>query len=231
MKQFTSFFHSKSNKNILLCTLLLFLFVTAIFSSTILQAMEFDSFPTETAPFSTEEIPTESEIDVPLTTEISETITTQAPIHSETTAIESSSEDFIVDAFDGIYYVTSSGGLNVRSGPSIQYDIIGSLPYGEQISVTGKVQNDWFEIFFQETYGYISAKYLSVDPPSTLPLENEEIAETLENISEEPVPPQETIPFVSDTTMVLLLFAIVTMLIIIIITVISFFHNNHKYSQ
>lgn len=47
MKRFTSFFHSKSNKNILLCTLLLFLFMATIFSSAILQATELESFPTE----------------------------------------------------------------------------------------------------------------------------------------------------------------------------------------
>ena len=58
MKRFTSFFHSKSNKNILLCTLLLFLFMATIFSSAILQAAELESFPTETVPFSTEQIST-----------------------------------------------------------------------------------------------------------------------------------------------------------------------------
>lgn len=229
MKRFLSFFQLKSSKNMLLCTLLLFLF-TIHLTPTILQATELMTFPNETIPFSTEEIASDSEADVSTTTEIPETTTTEAPILIETPAIETSKEDFIVEDFNGIYYVTSSGGLNVRSGPSIQYDIIGNLPYGDQISVTGKVQNDWFEIIFQKTYGYISAKYLSVEQPSTLTAETEEITETLENIFEEPVPEQENVPFVSDTTMMLLLFAIVTMIIIIIITVISFFHNNHKYS-
>lgn len=229
MKQFISFFQLKSNKNILLCTLLLFLF-TIFPSPTILQATELATFPIETIPLSTEEIPPESETDIFTTSETSESNPPEESIPLESLDIEASTEAFQVEAFDGIYYVSSSGGLNIRSGPSIQYDIIGNLPYGEQISVSGKVQNNWFEIPFQETYGYISAKYLSVEPPSTLTVETEEITENLENIFEEPVPEQENIPFVSDTTILLLLFAIAAMLIIIIITVISFFHNNHKYS-
>ena len=229
MKRFTSFFHSKSNKNILLCTLLLFLFMATIFSSAILQATELESFPTETVPFSTEQISNEADADVPLTTEVSETIPSQTAILQEPPTIESPNEAFLIESFDGLYYVTSSGGLNVRSGPSIQYDIIGNLPYGEQISVTGKVQNDWFKIRFQETYGYVSAKYLSVKQPVALTPETEAISETQEHIVEEPVPKQETISFVSDTTIILLLLAIVTMVFIIIITVISFFRSNHKY--
>ena len=83
MKRFTSFFHSKSNKNILLCTLLLFLFMATIFSSAILQATELESFPTETVPFSTEQISNEADADVPLTTEVSETIPSQTAILQE----------------------------------------------------------------------------------------------------------------------------------------------------
>ena len=78
-------------------------------------------------------------------------------------------------------------------------------------------------------YGYVSAKYLSVKQPVALTPETEAISETQEHIVEEPVPKQETISFVSDTTIILLLLAIVTMVVIIIITVISFFRSNHKY--
>lgn len=257
MKRFAFLLQHKSNSYILLCILLLFFFKAFTFSSFTVYATELPTIPIESIPLPTEEAPNEPDTDILTPTEAPENIQTEEPISPEPPALENpipeapelpsdntitpilpptenttidSTESFTVENFDGTYYVTSSGGLNVRSGPSIQYDIIGNLPYGEEISVTGKVQNDWFEIPFQSTNGFISAKYLSAQPPSTLPIETESIPETLESIIEEPVAEQESVPFVSDTTMLVLLAAIIAMILIIIITIISFFHNNHKYS-
>ena len=232
MIQFT-FFQRKSNKKLLLCILLLFLFSITIYSPTFLHATEMSPISSEPIPFPTEDSTTQPEITDSLAPNIPEILPTESPVFSEEPAtesiVEASKEEYVVESFEGTYYVTSSGGLNIRSGPSIQYDIIGNLPYGEQISVTGKVQNDWFEIFFQETHGYISAKYLSKDQPSTIALETEELSETIESITEESAHELDKTPYVSDTTIILLLFAIASMIIIIIITVISFFHNNHNY--
>ncbi len=258
MKRFAFLLQHKSNSYILLCILLLFFFSAFTFSSFTVYATELPTIPIESIPFPTEETPNEPEADISAPTEAPEDVLTEQPISPEPPTVEtpipeapelppdnivapvlppkedaptpSTVESFITEVFDGTYYVTSSGGLNVRSGPSIQYDIIGNLPYGEEISVTGKVQNDWFEIPFQGTNGFISTKYLSPEPPSTLPVETEEIPETLESIIEEPVAEHESVPFVSDTTMLVLLAAIIAMILIIIITIISFFHNNQKYS-
>lgn len=252
MKQFTSLFQKKAAKTFyyVLCCFFYFLLLLSFltFSPLVLHAAELPNIPIETAPFPTEETYAESEADTPMHTETPEAKPTEYPIPPEAPELPSdnnvtpvlppledaptpsSMESFITEEFAGTYFVTSSGGLNIRSGPSIQYDIIGNLPYGEEISVTGKVQNDWFEISFQGTNGFISAKYLSAKPPSTLPAETEEIPETLESIIEEPVVEQESVPFVSDTTMLVLLAAITAMILIIIITIISFFHNNQKYS-
>ncbi|MBQ6788281.1 MAG: SH3 domain-containing protein [Lachnospiraceae bacterium] len=258
MKRFAFLLQHKSNSYILLCILLLFFFSAFTFSSFTIYAADLSTQPIESIPLPTEEAPNEPEADIPTPTEVPEDILTEETISPEPPAIEnpipeapelpsdnivapvlppiddapnpSTEESFIIEEFVGTYFVTSSGGLNVRSGPSIQYDIIGNLSYGEEISITGKVQNDWFEIPFQGTNGFISAKYLSAEPPSTLPVETEDLSETLESIIEEPVAKQESVPFVSDTTMLVLLAAIIAMILIIIATIISFFHNNHKYS-
>lgn len=208
MKRLAVLLPHKSNSRIFLCLLLLFIFFLFTFSSFTLHATELTAIPLESLPpeASNTENPTQ---EVPAS---------ELPLDKA----------FPVKAFSGTYYVTSSGGLNVRSGPSIQYDIIGSLPYGKEISVTGKAAHDWLEIPYEGTNGYISAKYLSQEAPTTLPAEMEELPETPEPITEEPISQQESVPFVSDTAMALLLLAIVAMIIIIIITVISFFHNNHK---
>lgn len=151
------------------------------------------------------------------------------PIESPSAEAPATEEPYNVTPADGIYYVTSSGGLNVRQGPSIQYDIIGNLPYGEKITITGTVNNNWFEISYEDTNGYIFSKYVSTEAPTTLPAETEEVPETPETALDEIPIEQGTLPFISDTTMVLLLSAIIFMIVIIISTIISFFLNNHKY--
>lgn len=132
---------------------------------------------------------------------------------------------------DKTYYITSLGGLNIRSGPSIQYDIIGSIPYGDEITITRRVDTDWFEIPFAGTKGYISAKYVSTQPVTTLPLENEEMPEVPETPIAEIETEENVLPLVSDTTMIILLLAIISILVLIIITVISFFRNHPKYDS
>lgn len=251
MKQFTFLFKHKSNSYIILCTLLLL-----FFSPTTLYAAELPTTPIENIPLPTEEAPDETITLIP-PTEVPEDVLTEELLPPELPTVENPipenpipelpPEDIVLpeiplpdtpptteDAFhvipaDGTYYITSSGGLNVRSGPSIQYDIIGNLPYGEEITITGEVNNDWFEIPFQGMNGYISAKYVSTEPHMTLPLETEEIPEAPESIIEEAQIEQDVMPFISDTTMILLLLAIIAIIVVIVITVFSFFRINHKY--
>ncbi len=132
-------------------------------------------------------------------------------------------KSFTVEAYDGTYYISASGGINVRLGPSTQYDIIGSLLYGEKITVTGKTDNGWYEIPYQGKTGYIAAKYVSSEPVSTLTFETEELPEVPETFSEEYGMEEEYSPFFSDTTVVLLLIAIIATIVAMILTVISFF--------
>lgn len=238
MKLFKFVFLSKSNSCISLCILLLLLF-----SPTTLYAAELPTAPIENIPLPTEEAPDETTTIIPpmegpeeiLTEELlpPELPTVDSPIPETPSTddimipnIPSTDVSFTVTPTDGTYYITSSGGLNVRNGPSIQYDIIGILPYGEEIVVTGKVADDWFEISYQGKNAYISAKYVSAAPVTPLPLETEEAPETLIDEAEAE---QNVMPLIPNTTMVLLLLAIVAIIVVIVITVFSFFHNQHKY--
>ena len=56
------------------------------------------------------------------------------------------------------YYATIN--LNVRTGPSTDYDVVGSLKIGESIEATGTTQNSWFQIIYQGKKAYCSGKYL-----------------------------------------------------------------------
>ena len=166
MKIISFFVQHKSSSYIFFCILLLFLFSPTTLHAAedsipapehttgILEEPTVEAIPTEIAP----ELPTqENTVPEEPNEEITEEIIIEVPapelppqdnINIPPVEISPSEESFDVESFSGIYYITSSGGLNVRRGPSTSYDIIGSLPYGKEISITGKVSNDWFEISY-----------------------------------------------------------------------------------
>lgn len=56
--------------------------------------------------------------------------------------------------------VTAKSGLNVRSGPGTGYSILGTLPYGTSVTVTGN-SGGWSIIQYSGKTGYVSSNYLS----------------------------------------------------------------------
>lgn len=55
--------------------------------------------------------------------------------------------------------------VNVRKGPSTAFERIGSLTYGQEITVTGQADTNWYEIMYGEEKAYVSNKYLQNDKP------------------------------------------------------------------
>ncbi len=55
------------------------------------------------------------------------------------------------------YYATAN--VNVRSGPSTQYTVVGSLTSGQHVTVTGSSGN-WYRINWNRGAAYVSASYL-----------------------------------------------------------------------
>ena len=54
--------------------------------------------------------------------------------------------------------------LNVRSGPSKEYDKLGSISQGVEVRVRGIVEPDWYVIDFDGEEGYISSDYVIFTP-------------------------------------------------------------------
>lgn len=106
---------------------------------------------------------TNSTPDVDLTGTSQNTTTTESanPNPESTTSTES----FSVTPFSGTYYVATEKALNVRSGPSTDYDVIDMLSSGQEITVTGKTDNNWYQINVNQKVGFVSAKYVSEQPP------------------------------------------------------------------
>lgn len=82
-----------------------------------------------------------------------------------------------VEPLKGEALITSNK-LNVRSGPSKEYDILGTLNRDQVVEVTGIVEPDWFVIDFNNNQGYIYGEYLVFTPEeetgtiSVIPMKN-----------------------------------------------------------
>ena len=51
--------------------------------------------------------------------------------------------------------------VNVRSGPGLNYGVVGSVNSGDSFAVTG-VSGDWYKVDYKGTSAYINSSYLSV---------------------------------------------------------------------
>ena len=71
--------------------------------------------------------------------------------------------------------------LNVRSGPGKQYEVIGSISYGEQIPIDHDVGNGWLEVVWGSVPGYVM-KSLTVrnNPGKYVPPTNKDTKKTEE---------------------------------------------------
>ena len=58
-------------------------------------------------------------------------------------------------------YVTTS--LNVRSGPGTEYDKVGLLSTGDEVTRTQSLENGWSKIVYEGEECYVSSQYLSTE--------------------------------------------------------------------
>lgn len=52
-------------------------------------------------------------------------------------------------------------GLNIRTGPGTEYEIVGRLAFNEPISYTGMTDNGWYQLAYGDKLCYVSGNYLS----------------------------------------------------------------------
>lgn len=60
--------------------------------------------------------------------------------------------------------VITSDKLNVRSGPSKEYSILGTLERNQVVEVTGIAESNWYVIEYNNSQGYIYGDYLIFTP-------------------------------------------------------------------
>lgn len=91
--------------------------------------------------------------------------TTITPLPEPAPADQGASD---VTPMQSTVYAASPKGLNVRTGPSTEYGKLGSpLKYGQEITVTGITTNNWYQIQYSGSVGYVRADLVSSTPPAT----------------------------------------------------------------
>lgn len=83
------------------------------------------------------------------------------------------------------YRVTSSSRLNVRRSPSTTGTVLGTFKSGQEITVLS-INNGWAKVEFNNSVGYVSAKYIT-ELPKKVVEEPEEVEELVEVVEEQPV--------------------------------------------
>lgn len=72
--------------------------------------------------------------------------------------IDSEEPEFDVQEHNAVLFVKKA--VNVRKGPSTDYEKIGSLKKGEQIQITGIADTGWYQIQYGDMTAYVSSSYL-----------------------------------------------------------------------
>lgn len=127
---------------------------------------------TTTEPTTTEAATTTTEATTEVTTTTEATTTTAQTTTVTTVRIEDMS---------GYMYVKAS--VNVRSGPGVSYDRIGHLDLGEEVKITGKAENGWYRIEFEDGEYFASGSYLTSEKPKAETTVSEPV-ETVPEIKE-----------------------------------------------
>lgn len=77
---------------------------------------------------------------------------------------------YTVEAMDeiGTVYVDDGTPLNVRTGPATSYDRLGSLSNGTIVTITGIVNDSWYQIFYNSKVAYVYASYIVLSDDVTV---------------------------------------------------------------
>lgn len=105
-------------------------------------------------------------------------------VQGEETAAEAGTETaYTVTAFEEGKAMHASGAVNVRKGPSTDYERIGGLAKGQGVTVTGQADTGWYEIAYGEGKAYVSNKYLQEGQTAPQPEGQPQAVTEVKNVS------------------------------------------------
>ena len=94
---------------------------------------------------------------------------------------------YTVREMDKTMYAKQS--VNLRSGPSTDYEKIGSLTTNQEVTVTGQANNGWYRIDYNGGVAFVSNNYLSDTKVEVAPSDDGDDTNEDENDSEEEYTP------------------------------------------
>ena len=153
-------------------------------------------------------------------------LTLTAPVSvfaTENTSTEQSASGYEVKDTSLTCYVNSEKGLNVRSGPSTDYSVIGTLSNGSKIEVTGE-SGGWYRFDYNGKDGFVATKYTTTQATDS---NGSNAAASDDNTSSSTDAADENseskLAIFDDSTLVYLSLAIIVVVILILISVRGFF--------
>lgn len=90
--------------------------------------------------------------------EVSENASEEADSEEVSEEEESEEPEFTVEEYNAVLYVKKA--VNVRTGPSTDYNKIGGLNKGDQIQITGIANTGWYQIQYNDAIAYVASSYL-----------------------------------------------------------------------
>ena len=153
-------------------------------------------------------------------------LTLTAPVSvfaTENTSTEQSASGYEVKDTSLTCYVNSEKGLNVRSGPSTDYSVIGTLSNGSKIEVTGE-SGGWYRFDYKGKDGSVATKYTTTQATdsngSNAAASDDNTTSSTDAADENS---ESKLAIFDDSTLVYLSLAIVVVVILILISVRGFF--------
>ena len=153
-------------------------------------------------------------------------LTLTAPVSvlaTENTSTEQSASGYEVKDTSLTCYVNSEKGLNVRSGPSTDYSVIGTLSNGSKIEVTGE-SGGWYRFDYNGKDGFVATKYTTTQATdsngSNAAASDDNTTSSTDAADGDS---ESKLAIFDDSTLVYLALAIVVVIILILISVRGFF--------
>lgn len=142
---------------------------------------------------------------------------------TENTSTEQSASGYEVKDTSLTCYVNSEKGLNVRSGPSTDYSVIGTLSNGSKIEVTGE-SGGWYRFDYNGKDGFVATKYTTTQATDSNG-SNAAAADdnTTSSTAAADGDSESKLAIFDDSTLVYLALAIAVIIILILISVRGFF--------
>lgn len=119
--------------------------------------------------------------------------------------------------------------VNVRKGPSTDYEKIGTVRAGDTVTVTGESHDGWYRIEFQGAEGFVYGQYMTIVSSIPSAEENAEREEGQQEIPEEPEQESHAGIEIFKTAAVVVIIAVI--IVMIILTLKSMRHDDETESD